>query len=133
MQKYYLLWFLHRNVIFISEDHFDAGLHDDQERFQRIKPVMSFVKVLLPTASFYELHLRDISELLIIFLTSLDFFSPLCQFMNKENIYNMDNRGGERETWMDKSPPQWTLPITHVCQSVLKIKEGGKCIDKRID
>lgn len=67
MQKYYLLRFLHCNVTCISEDHFDPGLYDDQEKFQRIKLVMSFVKALLPTASFYELYLRDISELLIFF------------------------------------------------------------------
>lgn len=54
----------------------------------------------------------------------LNFFSPLCQFMNKENVsYTMGE--GRRHEWTSHEyfPPQWTRAISHVCQGVPKIKK----------
>lgn len=92
----YLSSLLHCNVICISEGHFDVGLHDDQIPK---KLVMSFLQALLPKASFCELPKAHFWVWDFLFL---NFFSPLCQFMNKENVsYGQWGRG--RETWMDKS------------------------------
>ena len=69
---------------------------------------------------------RDVSEFeFFFFLLLLNFFSPLCQFMNKENVsYGWWGRG--RETRMDKS---WILFLHReleqflTCWGVPKIKK----------
>lgn len=53
--------------------------------------------------------------------------------MSEENVYNMDVKRVEKGRHEWASLLHSNATITHVCQSVLKIKEGGKCIEKRID